>query len=188
MARQGRGRYVAILVLAVLVAAVVPQGASAQTHSDQFTEAGDAFQIILPAGALAATVVLGDWEGTKQFVLGGTANLAAVHGVKRLWGKERPDESGHNSFPSGHTAAAFYCPAFIHRRYGWKWAAPLYLGAMYVGYSRLHANVHWGDDVVAGASLSLLANWIATTPYKGRVAVVPDVRSDGYELAVRVTW
>jgi hypothetical protein len=40
-----------------------------------------------------------------------------------------------NSFPSGHTSAAFIGPTFIHQRYGFVQAIPLYMLASFVGYT-----------------------------------------------------
>jgi membrane-associated phospholipid phosphatase len=133
-------------------------------------------------------LVLKDWQGTKEFLIGGTITLATVHAVKYISERQRPDESTYNSFPSGHTAAAFYGPAFIHRRYGWKYAAWIYPFAMYVGYSRVHANRHWADDVFVGATLSLVANWWFTSPYSKKVTVTPEVSSNYYGLTVEMTW
>jgi len=135
----------------------------AQAYQDKVTEAGDVLQIILPAGAFLTTLVLKDWQGSKEFLLGGGVSLVAVHGVKELSGVGRPDESTYNSFPSGHTAAAFYGPAFIHRRYGWR---------------------HWADDVLAGASLSMVCNWYFTTSYAEKVTVTPVLGRGCYGLNV----
>ncbi len=160
----------------------------AQAYQDKVTEAGDWIQIILPAGAFVTTLVLKDWQGSKEFLLGGGINIVAVHGIKELSGVGRPDESTYNSFPSGHTAAAFYGSAFIHRRYGWKYAAPLYFAAMYVGYSRVYANRHWADDVFAGAVFGMVGNWYFTTPYGNRVTVAPVLGRDSYGLSVEFSF
>lgn len=42
--------------------------------------------------------------------------------------------------PSGHTSAAFQGDAFIHKRYGFDYAIVPYMGAIFTGYSRVHAN------------------------------------------------
>ena len=189
MERRGcdRSAVAIAVVLAALIAAPVASGAQ-ERHTDKHTEAGDVLQILLPAGAFAATLVLKDWEGSKEFVIGGAVALATVHGVKYVSAKQRPDESTSNSFPSGHTAAAFYGPAFIHRRYGMGWAAPLYLGAMYVGFTRVHANRHWADDVFFGATTSLVSNWIFTSRYSKNVTLSPDLSGEGVGFLLEVTW
>lgn len=188
MARRSSGRVAVATVLAAVLIAVGPDLASAQAHFDEYTEAGDAIQVLLPAGALATTLILRDREGTREFAVGGAVSLAVVHGAKYLSGRARPGQSEYNSFPSGHTAAAFYGAGFIHRRYGWDWAVPCYIAAAYVGFSRVHANRHWGDDVFAGATVGLVTNWVLTTEWKDRVTLVPDLRSDGYALSLEISW
>ena len=49
---------------------------------------------------------------------------------------------------------------------------------MYVGFSRVHANRHWADDVFAGATFSLIANWIFTKPYADKATVSMHVSGD----------
>lgn len=178
--------FVTIAVLAVISTAHT--NALAQSYTDDYVKAGDYVQIILPAGAFATTLVLRDWEGSKQFLLGGGVTLAIVHATKYLSERLRPDESTYNSFPSGHTAAAFYGPAFIHRRYGWKYAAWIYPFAMFVGYSRVHANRHWEDDVFTGAALSLISNWAFTKPYAKNVKIEPEVSGDYRGLRLEINF
>ena len=74
---------------------------------------------------------------------------------------------GHElqSFPSGHTSAAFSGASFIHFRYGLKYGIPLYCLASFTGYSRIHANKHHIEDVMAGAGIAILSSWYFTSPY-----------------------
>jgi len=68
--------------------------------------------------------------------------------------KKRPTGS-NQSFPSGHTSAVFQGAAFIHKRYGLKQAAAAYIGATFVGYSRVESDKHFTEDVIAGAALGI---------------------------------
>lgn len=42
--------------------------------------------------------------------------------------KDRPDDSGDDSFPSGHTDS-FMAATFIQQRYGWQYGLPAYVAA-----------------------------------------------------------
>jgi membrane-associated phospholipid phosphatase len=62
----------------------------------------------------------------------------------------------HNSFPSGHTIAAFAVATVVSRRYGrqHRWVPILaYSGAALIGFSRLTASAHYPSDVFVGAVL-----------------------------------
>jgi membrane-associated phospholipid phosphatase len=63
--------------------------------------------------------------------------------------------SGHGSFPSGHTIAAFSVATVIARRYGnHRWVPYAAYGmAALVGFSRLSLSAHFLSDVFVGAAL-----------------------------------
>jgi membrane-associated phospholipid phosphatase len=64
--------------------------------------------------------------------------------------------SAHNSFPSGHSIAAFAVATVISRRYGrhHRWVPILaYGGAAAIGFSRLTLSAHYTSDVFGGAVL-----------------------------------
>ncbi|HEY4002188.1 MAG TPA: phosphatase PAP2 family protein, partial [Candidatus Xenobia bacterium] len=62
--------------------------------------------------------------------------------------------SGHDSFPSGHTATAFAMATALGHYYPKK--KPLfYTLAGVVGLSTLAAHIHWASDVYAGALLGI---------------------------------
>jgi len=77
--------------------------------------------------------------------------------------EKRPDNNDRDSFPSGHTASAISAATFVHKRYGIEYAFPLYMGAIYTGYSRIHVNRHHPRDVLAGAVIGILSSWYFTS-------------------------
>ncbi|MDP2319376.1 MAG: phosphatase PAP2 family protein [Acidobacteriota bacterium] len=70
-------------------------------------------------------------------------------------GRERPDGSNSQSFPSGHAASAFATASVLHRHYGWKAGVPAYAFGSYVALARMSWNKHHATDVVMGAGLGI---------------------------------
>jgi len=85
-----------------------------------------------------------------------------VQSLKYATRRERPDGSGANSFPSGHSADTFAVATALERHAGWKLAVPAYIVAGYVATSRLPANRHWLSDVVFGSAVGIVAGRTVT--------------------------
>lgn len=159
-------------------------------HAESGTEtAGDIVQVLIPATAYGATLFLDDPEGRTQFYKSFLTNLGVTYALKYAINKPRPEDHGNYSFPSGHTSAAFQGATFIHRRYGWKYSVPAYLGASFVGWSRVEgeSDKHDATDVFAGAAIGMLSSYFFTTPYKN-VAIVPIAENGVYGLCISGTW
>ena len=113
-------------------------------------------------------------HGTEAVAISGAATAL----IKDLAGRARPYVSrdtnahdfsfgrgighggGYQSFPSGHTSAAFAAASVVtseSQRWwptGTRVVAPLmYGGATLVGLSRMYNNAHWASDVMFGAAL-----------------------------------
>jgi len=182
------GIFAALPILLLLVLFPV---SNAQAQNQAVTTAGDILQIALPALAVGSTFVAGgengslwDHEGTKEAALSIGTTLGITWAGKEVVRKTRPDGSDQQSFPSGHTSAAFSGAAFPGTRYGWQWGVPAYAAAAFVGYSRVQANQHFVDDVVAGASIALLSNWAFVHPMNDRVALLPVAMEKGAGVVV----
>jgi len=87
---------------------------------------------------------------------------ALTQGLKYTTRRERPDGSGRNSFPSGHSADTFAFATALERHLGWRGAVPAYVIASYVGASRLHENRHFASDVVFGAAVGIISGRTVT--------------------------
>ncbi|CAK8724062.1 MAG: PAP2 superfamily protein [Candidatus Electronema aureum] len=162
---------------------IFPQCAAA---SNVVETSGDVLLGLIPAVAFGSTLYIKDTEGSMQFVKAFIANQAVTQGLKYTIHKDRPDESDDHSFPSGHTSTTFQAAAFIHKRYGWQCSIPAYLGAAFTGYSRVDADKHYVEDVLAGAVIGTISSFYFTEPYKG-VTVAPAASRDyiGITLTAR---
>lgn len=101
----------------------------------------------------------------------GVESLIVNQGIKKLFRRERPTESGDDrfdvrtpstsSFPSGHASSAFFAATLLIALDGKK-SAPAWLGiAGIVATSRVYVRIHHASDVIGGAfvgfGLGLLA-------------------------------
>jgi membrane-associated phospholipid phosphatase len=108
---------------------------------------------------------------TAIFLKGEVGMLAVTHFLKNITHIRRPDNSGYNSFPSGHTAQAFAAATFLSEEYKhkFKWIPYISYGvATLVGILRMANNKHYISDVLAGAGIGYLSMKIAywTHQYK----------------------
>jgi membrane-associated phospholipid phosphatase len=81
---------------------------------------GDVLQIALTLSGLAFAIFEKDYKGTKQLAYSFGTTMAVTYILKSVTKRKRPeDRNGYESFPSGHTSAAYSGVSFIQRRYGW---------------------------------------------------------------------
>ncbi len=75
-------------------------------------------------------------------------------------------EHDPNSFPSGHTCAAFSAAGiwFMALPKRWMGITGLVLAAL-MGFSRLYVGVHFPSDVLAGAIIGLICAWLVWRGY-----------------------
>jgi len=77
---------------------------------------------------------------------------------------KRPDISGNNSFPSGHTSFAFMNAHIFVKEYAqdnYLYSSLAYSMATFTGAMRVMNNRHWMSDVLAGASIGLFSSELA---------------------------
>ena len=152
-----------------------------------FKNASKGVQYIADPGSIVIGVSLygigrlGHWRDVEDLGLHGTEAVifsGAITGVlKDVVGRARPfvsnDSNPHlfhpakglsngnyQSFPSGHTTAAFAAAAAVtseSQRWWpqgiWIVAPAMYGGATLVGLSRMYNNAHWASDVALGAGI-----------------------------------
>ena len=102
----------------------------------------------------------------------GAESLIVNQGIKRLFRRTRPTETGDDrftmrrpttsSFPSGHASSAFVAASLL-AAWGGRRTAPLWFGlAIVVGLSRAYVRIHHASDVVGGAVVGLALGALAT--------------------------
>ncbi|MFC3186012.1 phosphatase PAP2 family protein [Shewanella intestini] len=147
-------------------------------------QSGDVLHLALPLTALSATLLIeDDYQGMWQLAATLASSRVGVEALKYTVDKDRPDGSGNDSFPSGHSADSFAAATFIYRRYGWEYGVPAYVASSYVAYSRVASDKHETSDVLAGAAIGALAGWYFTQPFKG-VNITPIAYNGTYGVYV----
>lgn len=158
-----------------------PAAVLAETSSSE--RAGDILAVALPLTALGMTFYEEDREGRFQFARSIGVSALATLTLKEVVDKRRPDGDCCDAFPSGHTSTSFASAAFMHRRYGLKRAIPAYLIGTYVGYTRVDADRHATEDVIAGAAIGFLSSWFLTRRYEN-TQIAPIVQRGFYGVQV----
>ena len=135
-----------------------------------YTRLGDAGLLWI---ALSLLMLL--WRPTRR--AGALALCAMVWGllatnltIKPLVQRARPwldwpivplvTEKDPNSFPSGHTCAAFAAGMCWMRALPWRWGrTAAVILAVCMGLSRLYVGVHYPSDVLVGALIGAMCAW-----------------------------
>ncbi|NOX32141.1 MAG: phosphatase PAP2 family protein [Deltaproteobacteria bacterium] len=139
---------------------------------DDIELAGNILQIVIPATAGSVALYKGDKQGIIQFSKSLLTTLGATYALKYTVNEKRPNGGSHG-FPSGHTSAAFSGASFLQKRYGWEYGIPAYVGASFVGWSRIESNEHYWQDVLAGAAIGVISTYIFTDAYKKGIVATP---------------
>jgi membrane-associated phospholipid phosphatase len=100
------------------------------------------------------------------FVLGTGMYVVAVQGLKYAINEYRPNGIEH-SFPSGHSATAFFGATILAKEYGEEYPIIAIAGYTLAGstaFLRMANNQHWATDVLMGAAIGMgsaeLASWL----------------------------
>jgi len=109
---------------------------------------------------------------------------ALVQPIKFATHRMRPDESNHQSFPSGHAAVTFAGATVLERHLGWRKSILGYTIASYVAASRLHDNRHHLSDVIVGAAVGTAAGRAVVHHKADEWAVMPTRVPGGVALLV----
>ncbi|MEJ2683796.1 MAG: phosphatase PAP2 family protein [Candidatus Sulfobium sp.] len=123
-------------------------------------------------------------DAGKYLLAGFVASGVTVQIIKHLLGRARPRityetlftgpslRGGYDSFPSGHTTAAF-CFAFIISLYFPKYRFFFYLLAVLIALSRVIGLSHFPSDLLAGAVVGLAVGKVMLLKIPGFRASIP---------------
>jgi membrane-associated phospholipid phosphatase len=162
---------------------------SATQESRFLHTAATGFRLLGDPGSLftgTAVYLIGRSAGNRRAEALGLHSVESIllagalgGGLKILAGRQRPfadiknpynfqlwrgfRDYNYQSFPSGHTTAAFAFASTLTRESQFWWphatwyvGTVFYGGASLVGISRMYNNQHWASDVMAGAALGTI--------------------------------
>ncbi|MBR5249666.1 MAG: phosphatase PAP2 family protein [Bacteroidales bacterium] len=158
-----------------------------QDYLPNFRYHYDDYLQYLPAAAmlgLKATGVPSASSWPKMLVSDAFAialNALMVNSLKYTISRERPDQSRHNSFPSGHTATAFMTATMLNKEYGSSLSPWIGFGGYAVAtataLSRITNNKHWFSDLLCGAGIGILSTELG---YVFSELIFNEATSDGF--------
>jgi membrane-associated phospholipid phosphatase len=160
----------------------------AEASDKGWDKASDVGRDALVIAAIGVPLVHGDAEGIGSAMFSQAATKVVTNRLKDWTNTVRPDESDNRSFPSGHASASFAAAATLHKRYGWKYGAPAYAVATFVGGARVAAHKHFVRDVFAGAALGTAGGWLLTRKKDENVQWLPWVSTSGAGVVVHTRF
>jgi len=135
-----------------------------RAHYPDFSSKADEFLIYAP-GVFSLGLGAAGVKGKNKFkdqiilaILSSVISQGVTQGLKKIIGYPRPDGSGFDAFPSGHTTMAFTSATLLHEEYGHRsvwYSVGGYSVASASGALRVLNNKHWLSDVLMGAGVGI---------------------------------
>ena len=138
-------------------------------------QTGSAFSVYL-AGRVSGSEKVASLGA--QLFRAQVVSQSVTQGIKFAARRTRPDGT-MLSFPSGHTSSAFATASVLHGNFGWKVGLPAYAMAAWVGASRMQMQRHYLSDVIAGATIGILAGRSVTFGMGGKHFAVSPIAAEG---------
>jgi membrane-associated phospholipid phosphatase len=175
-------------VLLSLLFAGFSSGCFAWGSATAWGNLSDALAVGLPLLAVGDTLATKDNQGLWELSFSLGATVASTQILKSTISENRPDNSGNDGFPSGHTAVAFSAARYLTKRndLDLTYSAALYGLAALTGAARVEADKHTWGQVLAGGALGFAMSEIFTKQKNYQISVLPMPR--GVQLAFRAQW
>lgn len=144
---------------------------SEPANADAWNRFADGGRALLIGAAVLAPL----WRKDFRRSFDGLTAVVAVHvackGIKAFWHERRPNGENNNSFPSQHAGDCFAAGVILEK----EWRETIGPGAIglatAVSMARVFSGKHHIADVIAGASLGVIAGELASAsdrPRSGR--------------------
>ena len=150
-----------------------------------FTQGKTVGSFVFQTGAAFGTYLAGRATGNERVASVGAqlfraqvVSQSVTQGIKFAARRTRPDGTTL-SFPSGHTSSAFATATVLQGNFGWKVGIPAYAMAAWIGASRMQMQRHYLSDVIAGATIGILAGRSVTFGMGGKNFAVSPIAAEG---------
>ena len=158
--RRKRSCWLSLVFVLLSTTQLNAQYTSGTTGRTVFIE-DEILRLVPPAAGLGLGLLGVEAEHPFKERLAATATsgifvVGSVYALKYFVDRERPLGGRMDSFPSGHSAIAFWGAEIVREEYGWGWGIGAYAIAGGVAALRLYHDQHWPTDVLAGAAIGVL--------------------------------
>lgn len=86
--------------------------------------------------------------------------VGVTYGLKKSIHETRPGfHDDPDSFPSGHSSAAFAFASVVTAQHGWIWGTGAHIMATFIAFSRMNDDWHYLHDVTAGMTIGISYAW-----------------------------
>lgn len=119
------------------------------------TDFGNSFGTRYVNVMIAGIQMIWDPSNGLAHIEGLLGTTIMVLAMKNSIHRTRPNGENEDSFPSGHTSAAFSSSGSLGYAYGYKAAIPAYLITSLTFLARLEDNKHWLSDLVVATSIGI---------------------------------
>jgi len=177
-----------LIITIAHLALVFTSLAACATSKEEWEEYSNVGAYGLAYLAIATPTFKGDWQALMEFSLSAALTKGIIGiGKDRIYAK-RPDDRDSNSFPSSHAGLAFSAATALHKQYGPNYGVPAIFVATLASISRVKAEQHYYEDVIAGALIGSVISWNLTTNQNDSIRFQPVMGERRVGISVTILW